>query len=48
LVLGVILELGNCLNLLNQEYLDLLANSYDLVKKGLFLEGKKLPKKYRF
>jgi hypothetical protein len=46
-VLGAILELGNCLDLLNQEYLDFLAKSYDLLKERL-LEGKQLPKNTGF
>jgi hypothetical protein len=46
-VLGAILELGNCLYLLNQKYLDFLAKSYDLLKER-FLEGKQLPKNTGF
>ena len=47
-VLGAILELGHCLDLLNQEYLDFLAKSYELLKQGLLAEGKQLPKNTGF
>jgi hypothetical protein len=47
-VLGAILELGHCLDLLNQEHLDFLAQSHDLLKDLLLTEGKKLPKNTGF
>jgi len=47
-VLGAILELGNCLELLNQEYLDFVANSYELLKESLLKQGKQLPKNTGF
>jgi hypothetical protein len=43
-VLGAILELGHCLDLLNHDYLAFLAKSYDLLKENLLAEGKQLPK----
>jgi hypothetical protein len=42
-VLGAILELGNCLDLLHQEYLDFVANSYEFLKESLLKQGKQLP-----
>jgi hypothetical protein len=47
-VLGAILELGNCLDLLNQEHLALLEKSYDLLKEWFLTEGKPLPKNTGF
>jgi hypothetical protein len=47
-VLGAILELGHCLDLLNHDYLAFLAKSYDLLKENLLAEGKQLPKNTGF
>ncbi len=46
-VLGAILELGNCLDLLNQKHLDFLAQSYDLLKE-LLTDEKNFPKNTSF
>ena len=46
-VLGAILELGNCLDLLNQKHLDFLAQSYDLLK-ALLTDEKEFPKNTGF
>ncbi len=42
-VLGAVLELGNCLDLLDQEYNDLLKEAYRQLKVDLEADGKKLP-----
>lgn len=42
-VLGAILDLGNCLDLLDQKYLDFLAFAYEQLKSDLEKEGKGLP-----
>jgi len=42
-VLGAIIDLRNCLDLLDQKYLDFLKIAYDSLKKELELEGKPLP-----
>jgi len=46
-VLGAILELGNCLDLLNQKHLDFLAHSYGLLKE-LLADEKDFPKNTGF
>ena len=47
-VLGAILDLGNCLDLLAQKYLDYLSAVFELFKKTLEEEGKPLPKNSSF
>jgi hypothetical protein len=47
-VLGTILDLGNCLDLLDQKYLDFLALAYEQLKADLEEEGKELPKNGSF
>lgn len=42
-VLGTVIDLGNCLDLLDQEYLDFLRVAYDDLKLTLESEGKALP-----
>ncbi|MGB1091183.1 MAG: hypothetical protein ACPGYX_03585, partial [Oceanobacter sp.] len=42
-VLGAVLELGNCLDLLDQKYNDFLKTSYELLKADLTEEGKPIP-----
>lgn len=46
LELGALLELGNCLDLLDQEYLDYLAVVYNQLIADLELEGKSLPQNH--
>jgi hypothetical protein len=47
-VLGAVLELGNCLDLLDQKYNDFLKEAYRQLKQDLEAEGKKLPKNTHF
>ncbi|WP_044408433.1 hypothetical protein [Thiomicrospira microaerophila] len=47
-VLGAVLELGNCLDLLDQKYIDLLTVAFEQLKKDLEEEGKPLPKNESF
>lgn len=42
-VLGAIIDLGNCLDLLDQKYLDFLSLAYNDLKQSLELENKALP-----
>ena len=42
-VLGVLIDLGNCLDLLDQRWLDFLAFAYDDMKLSLQQQGKDLP-----
>lgn len=42
-VLGAVIELGNCLDLLDQKYNDFLKQSYSQFKDDMQAEGKKLP-----
>ncbi len=42
-VLGTILDLGNCLDLLDQKNLDFLAEVYECLKEDLEAEGMKMP-----
>jgi len=42
-VLGTIIDLGNCLDLLDQKYLDFLKIAYESLKEDLFLQNKELP-----
>jgi hypothetical protein len=42
-VLGTIIDLGNCLDLLDQKHLDFLAVAYEDLKKSLEIENKTLP-----
>ena len=42
-VLGAVLELGNCLDLLDQEYNDLLKDAYSRLEDALSEQGKPLP-----
>lgn len=43
-VLGAVIELGNCLDLLDQKYNDFLKEAYRQLKQDLEAEGKNLPK----
>ncbi|ALO34670.1 hypothetical protein CMT41_08015 [Colwellia sp. MT41] len=47
-VLGAVLELGNCLDLLDQKYNDFLKEAYRQLKQDLEAEGKELPKNTHF
>lgn len=47
-VLGAVIELGNCLDLLDQKYSDFLKESYRLLKQDLEAEGKELPENKSF
>ena len=47
-VLGTILDLGNCLDLLDQKYIDYLAIAFNVLKKYLARENKSLPKNTTF
>jgi hypothetical protein len=42
-VLGTIIDLGNCLDLLDQKHLNFLAVAYEDLKKSLEIENKTLP-----
>jgi len=42
-VLGAMIDLGNCLDLLDQKYLDYLSKTYILLKESLCKKGKSLP-----
>jgi hypothetical protein len=42
-VLGTIIDLGNCLDLLDQKYLDFLSFAYADLKQSLEIENKALP-----
>ncbi len=43
-VLGAVLELGNCLDLLDQKYNDFLKDAYSRLKNALSEQGKPLPR----
>ena len=47
-VLGAVLDLGNCLDLLDQMYIDFLATAFDVLKRYLERENKPLPKNTSF
>ncbi len=47
-VLGSLIDLGNCLDLLDQQYLDFIKIAYDDLKATLMKEGKELPKNSNF
>jgi hypothetical protein len=47
-VLGAVLDLGNCLDLLDQKYIDLLSVSFEFFKETLDEERKPLPKNSSF
>lgn len=47
-VLGAIIDLGNCLDLLDQKYLDFLLIAYNELEKILSKSGKPLPKNENF
>lgn len=47
-VLGAVLELGNCLDLLDQRYNDLIRVAYKQLKESLEAEGKALPENRNF
>ena len=47
-VLGVVLDLGNCLDLLDQKYLDFLSIAYNELSKDLQDLGKELPRNSHF
>jgi hypothetical protein len=42
-VLGAVIELGNCLDLLDQEYNNFLKKAYDLFKTDMLDQGRNLP-----
>jgi len=42
-VIGAVIDLGNCLNLLDSHNIILLKNQFTILKKSLELEGKQLP-----
>ena len=47
-VLGAVLDLGNCLDLLDKQYIDFLATAFDVLKRYLERENKPLPKNTAF
>lgn len=47
-MLGAVIDLGNCLDLLDQEHLDFLKVAYEDLKSTLELEGKILPQNIGF
>ena len=47
-VLGAILDLGNCLDLLDQKYIDYLAVAFNILKEDLAQESKPLPQNKGF
>jgi len=47
-VLGAVIDLGNCLDLLNQEYLDYLSAAFNLFQETLEEENKPLPENTSF
>jgi hypothetical protein len=47
-VLGAVIDPGNCLDLLNQKYLDYLSEAYVQLKSFFEEQGKKLPKNGTF
>lgn len=47
-VLGTVLDLGNCFDLLDQKHLDFLLFAYQELEKSLNYEGKTLPKNHGF
>lgn len=47
-VLGAIIDLGNCFDLLDQKYLDFLLIAYQELEKSLLESGKSLPKNENF
>lgn len=47
-VLGAVIDLGNCLDLLDQEHLDFLKAAYESLELDLKKEGKSLPENQRF
>lgn len=47
-VLGVVIDLGNCLDLLQQDHLDFLKYAYNDLKMTLEAEGKALPENIGF
>lgn len=42
-VVGAVIDLGHCLNLMDSENIDLLAQEYDLLKRQLIISGEPLP-----
>ncbi len=47
-VLGAVIELGNCLDLLDQKYNDFLKVAYEQLRNDLVAEGKPLPENKSF
>lgn len=47
-VLGAVLNLGNCLDLLDKKYIDFLSISFEFFKETLNEEGKPLPENSSF
>lgn len=47
-VLGAILDLRNCLDLLDQKHLDFLKESFDHMQKSILAEGKDMPRNSSF
>ncbi|SFN41183.1 hypothetical protein SAMN05428949_2747 [Chitinophaga sp. YR627] len=42
-VLGAVFSLGNCLDLTDKKYIDLLQDSFNILNKSALFEGKQLP-----
>ncbi|MBN2648002.1 MAG: hypothetical protein JXR44_09480 [Thiotrichales bacterium] len=47
-VLGAVIELGNCLDLLDQQYIDFLKAAYELSKADIEAEGSTMPTNGQF
>lgn len=43
-VIGAVLDLGNCLNLLEREYVEILAHGYELLKRDAIRSGVEIPR----
>lgn len=43
-VVGAVIDLGHCLNLLDSEFIELLSRSYDFLDRLCYVTGNKLPK----
>lgn len=47
-VLGAVIELGNCLDLLDQQHIDFLQYAFEQLRNDMLAEGKSLPKNGQF
>ncbi len=47
-MLGAVIELGNCLDLLDQKYINFLALAYEEMKQDLVSQGLPLPENSKF